>query len=177
MKHRKEQVLKTETDIKVFLLYILDRLVYPLEYEVLMSIVAENTGDISFDYGECLHRLADDGFLIVDKDGEDFYYSVSDKGRMLASELYVTLDPGFLERSLKAAIRYISLSDKGKTVNAYVTETESKRYRVTMEAHDRFGEVMSVSVTVSTEAEAEKIRTTYKRLCRGRTGVGDDMPF
>ena len=161
MKQRKPLILKTETDIKVFLLFILDSIVYPLEYEVLMSIVAENTGDISFDYGECLFRLADDGFLEVYPDGDLVYYSISDKGRMVAAELYDTLDPDFRERSLKTAIQFISLSDTGKRVNAYITKTESRRYRVTMEAFDRFGEVMSVSVTVGSQVEAENIKTAY----------------
>ena len=158
---KKPFIIKTETDIKVLLLFILDSIVYPLEYEVLMSIVAENTGDITFDYRECLFRLADEGFLEVMEEGDDVYYSISDKGRMVAAELYDTLDPGFRERSLKAAIQYISLQDNGKRINAYITETDSKRYRVTMEAFDRFGEVMSVSVTVGSQVEAENIRTAY----------------
>lgn len=161
MKPKKDHAFKTETDIKIFLLYILDRIAYPLEYELIMSIIAENTGDISFDYGECLRRLADDGYLIVDSDGDDLYYSVSDRGRELAAELYGDLDPVFLERSLKAAIQYISLTDRGNTINAYITETESRMYRVTMEAHNRFGEVMSLSIAVNSESEAITIRDAY----------------
>ena len=36
MKKRKDLILKTETDIKVFLLFLLDHIGYPLEYEVIL---------------------------------------------------------------------------------------------------------------------------------------------
>ena len=36
MKKRKDLILKTETDIKVFLLFLLDNIGYPLEYEVIL---------------------------------------------------------------------------------------------------------------------------------------------
>ncbi len=161
MKNRREQVLKTETDIKVFLLFLLDNIGYPLEYEVLMSIVEENTDEISLDYGECLTRLVESGHLILDDLDGDSYFSISDKGHMIASELYDTLDKSFRERSLRAAIQYISLTDSGKSINSYITETESGRYKVTMEAADRFGEVMSVSVTVNSKQDAEMIKKNY----------------
>ncbi len=161
MKNQNNRIFRTEADIKVFLLYILDNIAYPLEYEVIMAIVEENTDDISLDYGECLKELVVSGHLEVDEQNDVYYYSITDKGRLVAAELYDTIDKEFRERSLRAAIRYISLTDSGKSVNAYVTETDSRRYRVTMEASDRFGEVMSVSVTVNSKVEAEHIKEAY----------------
>ena len=81
---------------------------------------------------------------------------------MVAAELYDTIDEGFRERSLKSAIQYISLTDSGRSIDAYITETESKRFIVTLEAHDRFGEVMKTSVTVNSKEEAEKIKKNYE---------------
>ena len=162
MKKRKDLVLKTETDIKVFLLFLLDNIGYPLEYEVILSIVAENTDDISLDYSDCLTRLVESGHLEIDELGTDSYFSITEKGRMVAAELYDTIDEGFRERSLKSAIQYISLTDSGRSIDAYITETESKRFIVTLEAHDRFGEVMKTSVTVNSKEEAEKIKKNYE---------------
>lgn len=167
MKNPTNRVFKTESDIKVFILYILDNIVYPLEYEVIMSIIEENTDDISFDYGECLVALVSSGHLEEYEEGGVHYYAISDKGRMVAAQLYDTIDKEFRERSLKAAIRYISFADSGKRINSYITETEAKRYRVTMEAYDRFGEVMSVSVTVNSYAEAENIKSAYEAKPEG----------
>lgn len=161
MRKKNEQVLKTETDIKVFLLFLLDNIGYPLEYEVLMSIVEENTDEISLDYTECLTRLVESGHLELDDLDGDSYFSISDKGHMVATELYDTLDKSFRERSLRTAIQYISLTDSGKSISSRITETDNGRYCVTMEAADRFGEVMSISLTVSSRQEAESIKKNY----------------
>ena len=106
--------------------------------------------------------LVESGHLLYDEVGDDKYYMISDKGRMVAHELYDTLDKSFRERSLRAAIRHISLVNSGARINAYITETESKRYRVTMEAFDKYGEVMSTSLTVNSRAEAEIIKNNFE---------------
>ena len=163
MKTPRHRILTTMTDIKVFLLFLLDNIGQPLEQKTIISIVEENTGDISLDYEECLYMLVKSGHLLYDEVFENKYYMISDKGRMVASELYDTLDKSFRERSLRAAIRYISLVDSGARINSYITVTDSKRYRVTMEAFDKYGEVMSTSITVNSRAEAEMIKENYER--------------
>ena len=161
MKSQRYRILTTMTDIKVFLLFLLDNIGYPLEHKTIMNIVAENTGDISLDYEECLYMLVQSGHLLYDEVNDDKYYMISDKGRIVAHELYDTLDKSFRERSLRAAIRHISLVNGGARINSYITETESKRYRVTMEAFDKYGEVMSTSLTVNSRAEAEIIKNNF----------------
>ena len=162
MRRPKDFVLKTTTDIKVFLLFLLDCISRTTDYTTIMKIVEENTDDISFDYPECLNQLVASGHLKCNEVGGEKYYLISDKGRMVASQLYDTLDKNFRERSLRSAIKYISLSKSGASIKAYITETESKKYKVTMEAFDRFGEVMSVSVTVNSKTEAETIKHNYE---------------
>jgi hypothetical protein len=162
MKKRKDLVLKTETDIKVFLLFLLDNIGYPLEYEVILSIVAENTDDISLDYSDCLTRLVESGHLEIDELGTDSYFSITEKGRMVAAELYDTIDEGFRERSLRSAIKHVSLSKSETAIKAYIERTEGGRYRVTLEASDRYGELMKTSLAVNSLAEAEQIKKNFE---------------
>lgn len=162
MRKSKDFALRTTTDIKVFLLFLLDNIAYPIDHTTIMSIVEENTDEISFDYTECLNQLVASEHLLFDEVDNERYYMISDKGRMVASELYDSLDKNFRERSLRCAIKHISLSKSGARINAYITETESKRYKVTMEAFDRYGEVMSTSVTVNSKREAEQIKNNFE---------------
>lgn len=161
MKKQKEFELKTITDLKVFILFLMDNLAYPLDHETIIRIVRENTEEITLDHDECLRQLAESEHLLFDEVDGVRYYMISDKGRLVAAELYDNLDKSFRERSLRLAIRHISLSKSGARINSYITETESKRYRVTMEAFDRYGEVMSTSVTVNSKKEAELIKKNY----------------
>lgn len=159
---KKEFELTTTTDMKVFLLFLLDNIGYPLEHTTIMEIVQENTDEISLDYDECLRQLVSSGHMLYDEIGEERYYMISDKGRLVAAELYDSLDKGFRERSMRVAIKHISLSKTGAGIRAFITETESHRFRVTLEAFDRYGEIMSTSVTVNSKSEAEIIKKNYE---------------
>ena len=162
MKRYREFGLNTTTDLKVFLLFLLDNIRYPIEQTTVMTIVEENTDDISLDYEQCLRELSDSGHVLFDEvDGEKFYM-ISDKGREVATELYDSLDEGFRERSLRSAIKHISLSKSGASIKSYIETTENKRYRVTMEAYDRYGELMKTSLTVNSLAEAEQIKKNFE---------------
>ncbi len=161
MKKQKEFELKNTTDMKVFILFLMDNLGYPLDHESIIAIMQENTDEITLDYDECLRQLAESEHLLFDEVDGVRYYMISDKGRLVAAELYDNLDKNFRERSLRLAIRHLSLSKNGARINSYITVTESKRYRVTMEAFDRYGEIMSTSITVNSEREAEQIKRNY----------------
>ncbi len=161
MKKIKEFGLNTTTDLKVFLLFLLDNIRYPIDLSTVTTIVAENTNDISLDYVQCLSELADSGHLLFDEVEGEKYYMISDKGRVVASELYDSLDRGFLERSLRSAIKHISLSKSGASIKSYIEKTESGRYRVTMEAYDSYGDLMKTSLTVNSMKEAEEIKHNF----------------
>ena len=162
MRRNKEPILKTTTDIKVFLLFLLDNIGYPIDHATIMEMVEENTDEISLDYDECLIRLVDSEHLYYDEVDGERYYMISDKGRLVASELYDSLDKNLRERSLRCAIRHISLSKSGARINSSIEKTESGRYIVTLEAFDKTGELMSVRVSVNSLAEAEVLKKNFE---------------
>jgi hypothetical protein len=163
MKKNRKFGLNNPTDLKVFLLFLLDNIRYPIDKETVISIVSENTYEILLDYDQCLSELVDSEHLLFDEvDGEKFYM-ISDKGRAVASELYDQLDAEFREKSLRSAIRHISLSKSGASIKAFVEKTEGGRYSVTMEANDRFGLMMRTTLVVNSLAEAEQIKKNFEQ--------------
>ena len=163
MKKNKQFKLSTITDLKVFLLFLLDNIRYPIDNDTILSIIQENTDEISLDYEQCLGELAESEHLLYDEIEGVKYYMISDKGRAVASELYDDLDPTFRERGLRSAIKHVSLSKSGASIKAFVEVTEAKRYRVTLEAYDRYGDLMKTSITVNSLAEAEQIKKNFEQ--------------
>ncbi len=162
MKNYQKFGIDTITDLKVFLLFLLDNIRYPVDHATVMEIMLENTDELSIDYDQCLAELAESGHLYYDEVDGEKYYMISDEGRLVASELYDSLDKEFRERSLRSAIKYITLSKSGASIKAYIEQTETKRYRVTLEAYDLQGEIMKTSLTVNSRTEAESIKRNFE---------------
>ena len=150
------------TDIKVFILFLLDSISYPIDYTAVIGMVSENSEQLITDYDECLGELCDDGHILFDEYNGEKYYMISDSGRIIASQLYDSLDSEFRERSLRYAAKYTSLSKSGTTIKATVTEAEGNRYKVTMQATDGIGEVLYAAITVNSRSEAEKIKNNFE---------------
>ena len=162
MKKTKEFKLNTKTDLKVFVLFLLDNIRYPVDKTTVMSIVEENTNEIIIDYEEILIELVDSEHLLYDEVDGEKYYMISDKGRLVASELYDSPDKEFRERSLRSAIKHISLSKSETVIKAYIEETPTKRFKVTLEAKDNYEEIFKTSLTVSSRQEAEMIKKNFE---------------
>ncbi len=162
MKKKTGFKLRSLTDIKIFLLFLLDNIRYPIDYMTLSKIISENVEEVTFDYEACLRELADSEHLFFDEiDGERFYM-ISDSGRLIASELYDRLDPAFRESSIKSAAKYISLSKSNATLSSKIIELSDKRFEVTIGAKDRQGKLFSVSIVVNSRAQAEKMISAFE---------------
>ena len=157
MKKQTKFKLRSLTDIKVFLLFLLDNIKYPIDYTTLTRIISDNVEDLTFDYEESLRELADAGHLLFDEVDGERYYMISDSGRLIASELYDRLDENFRESSIKSAAKYISLSRTNATISGKITELPNKRFEVRIGATDNLGEVFSLTLTVASRAVAEKM--------------------
>ena len=57
---KKKFTLKTFTDIKVFMLFLLEYIRYPIDRTTLIDIVSENTEEFIIDYDGCLAELCDE---------------------------------------------------------------------------------------------------------------------
>lgn len=158
---KKRTALKSGTDLKVFLLFLLEQIRYPIDRTTLIRIIAENTDEIVVDYDASLTELTDDGHIWFDGIDGEKYYMISDTGRAVAAELFDSLDGELRERSVKCAIKYMSLAKRGAKIESSITELGPARFKVRMQISDMTGEIMDTSVVVSSRAEAEKIRDTF----------------
>ncbi len=171
MKKKKEFTLKTVTEIKVFILYLLDHIAYPIDHSTLINIIADTTSDISLSYDAALRELSVSAHLVYDEIDGEKYYMVSDMGKMVAKELYDTIDRELLEKSIAVAGKHLSFANSGVKTSASILEREDKRFTVTLAAEDNEGELLNMRLTVKSRLEAEKIRSNFEshpeRIYRG----------
>ena len=158
---KKKPTLRSNTDLKVFLLFLLEHIRYPIDRTTLIDIISENTEELIFDYDASLGELADAEHIWFDEIDGETYYMISDSGRMVANELFDSLDPELREKSLKSAIKHMSLARRGARIESSITETEEGKYKVKMKISDASGEILDTAIVVSSRSEAEKIRETF----------------
>jgi hypothetical protein len=163
MKRQDKFTLNTLTEIKIFLLFLLDNIRYPIDFTTLTKIISENVETVTFDYESCLRELADAEHLHFDEIDGERYYMISESGRLIAAELYDRLDPAFREASIASAAKYISLSRSNAALVATVNELSDKRFEAVIGASDAHGKVFSLSVTVNSRAEAEQIVANFEK--------------
>ncbi len=171
MKKKKTFTLKTVTEIKVFILFLLDEIAYPIDHSSFIDILADTTKDISLGYDEALRELSESGHINFDEIGSERYYMISDMGKMVAKELYNTLDQDFLNESLKIARKYISFANGSVKTSATISECENKRFIVNLVAENSEGELLNLDLTVKTSLEADRIKANFEahpeRIYRG----------
>ena len=162
MAKNKPYKLLSRTDIKVFLLFLLDTIRYPIEHASLLKIMFENIESISIDFEECLLELVRDGHVYFDSYEGERFYMIAESGRAVSAELYDVLDETFRERVVRSVMRHMSLEKSETTVHSEIRECPDRRFEVILEASDKLGKHFSLSIVTSNRHEAERIRNNYE---------------
>ena len=168
-------VMSDKIDIKVFILFLLDELKYPLSQTMISDIVSENRIVGRFDFAECFSELVEKGHVIAYEDEGETVYVVSPLGHMVASELQGTLHDSIRQRSRQSAMKHLSLHLRGAKLHTDIQKTKDGVYTVECRITDRTGELLYNRLTVSSEGEAKAIVKHFTEhpdeVCRGVLSV------
>ncbi len=147
--------------MKIFILFLLDEMHYPLTESVIAEIVDESGNVGRFDFKECFSELVERGHIFKDGEGETAKYMISPTGHNVAAELQGSLHDEMREHTRIAALRRLSLHKRGAVPKCTVTPTEDGRYTVRCEIAEKGKPLLDASVTVLSEREAHLIRSHF----------------
>ncbi len=151
------------TDIKIFILFLLDNINYPLDYTTIHDIMVQNGYVGQFDFAECFSKLKELGHILEEEQDGETYYMISDSGKMVASELQSNLLLSIREKSLKSAMRLLSFQKRKAHLLASVTEREDHRYVVHCEITEPGGTLFHMDLCVPSRLQAEAIRSRFEK--------------
>ena len=155
--------LAEKNDIKIFILYLMRNIGYPLDFNSISDIVIQDGIVGYFDFAECFAELVDAETIEARGSGADLQYSVSEKGLHIAEELSNGLLAGIREKSLTSALRHLSFKKRGAVLKTMLEELDSGRYRVRCTIREKEEYILDVSVTAESEAQAAKIVDNFNR--------------
>lgn len=174
--------LKKEDEIKIFILYLLDKIGYPLDYPSIGSIMMQDGIVNFFDFAQCFFALVDAGHINeimvekqengegkpvnMDDDDEDLetsytvLYEVSETGRHVARALSDSLMVTVREKSYRSALRHLSFERQG----AYVDQSyrpDGEGFLVTCSIKNSKGVVMEMTVRADSEYQLRRMLNNY----------------
>jgi hypothetical protein len=171
----KERALNNKIDIKIFILFLLDNVDYPLDDETISNIIVENGYVGSFDFTECFSELLELEHIVADEVEGKTYYTISESGRLVSSELQDSLLESIREASSQSASHILSLHKRGAHVETDMHERLDKKIYIECRVVEKNGILFSFGVTVSSKMQAEKIRDGFsekpEKMFRGLMAV------
>ena len=106
--------------VKIFVLYLMENINYPLEFYVINDIVMQTDYVMYLDFAESFNEMLDAGLIESIKEDDKEFFSVTQKGRIVAQELKSDVLSSILDQSLTAAFRYLDFSRRGVTTSCEV---------------------------------------------------------
>ncbi len=153
--------LEDSIDVKVFILYLLNNVGMPLEFNTINDIVLQDEFVRYFDFAICFSELLENGQIIEYREGDEILYVISDSGKETLESYEGTLFPIIKERALRSALRLISYKLNGDRITSSIKEVESGGYMLNCEIVDNQKTLFSVNVHLNDLQYAEKLKTNF----------------
>lgn len=165
--------LKDENEIKIFILYLLDKIGYPLDYPSIGSIMMQDGIVNFFDFAQCFFALVDAGHIreiIVDRDKDEAADKKDPEGGAGSAEAAKT-DSGVNDTS-----------DDGAHISRYGTDDDEDEYEssatVLYEVTDTGRQVArALSDNLMISVREKSYRSALRHLSFAKKGAWIDQTY
>ena len=118
--------------VKIFVLYLLENINYPLEYCTINDIVMQTDYVMFLDFAESFNEMVDDGLIESFEENGNTFYQVSNKGRVIAQALKSDVLSSVLDSAMTAALRYLDFTKRGIYAECRIEKVDPKTGKCTV---------------------------------------------
>lgn len=157
--------------VKVFILYLLEKIGYPLDYNDIATIVIRDGFVDYFDFVTYFHELLEDNHIqkLPREDGENETsaerdsYAVSDTGRLIAKGLADDLLLAAVrEKSYISAMRHLSLEKRGAVIKHDIEPNGDGSFTFHCSIKDCEGQAFDLSIRADSFMQASRMRMNFE---------------
>ncbi len=159
--------LKDKNDIKIFILYLLKNLNYPLDFNTISDIVVQDEFVNYFDFAECFAELLDIGNIEqlpakddTTKNSPDLY-RITANGIEVVEQLQSNLLNMIKEKSLKSAMRLLSFKSRGSEVRCSGSKRDDGRYDLVCEVIEKGATLLRLGVIIDSKYQLDKMMYNF----------------
>lgn len=151
-------------NVKIFVLYLMQNINYPLDFVTLNDIVMQNDYVMYLDFAEAFYEMLDTGLIeeACKSESGDPMYMVTDKGRIVATELHSEILTSILDKSLSCALRYLNFKKRGVSLSCKINKIDEEKYEVVCILNEKGVEIMKTSLIVDSVNRAERMEENFR---------------
>lgn len=154
--------LREKNDIKIFILYLMRNIGYPLDFGNINDIVVQDGLVRYFDFAECFAELLETGNVAEEKDENgELLYSVTAQGKTVADSLQSDLLMMIRERSLRSAMRLLSFKKRGSEIKYKSTQLPNGTYDFNCKIIENKEEILNVTVNVENKKLLDRMEHNF----------------
>ena len=151
--------IRDKLDIKILLLYILEKLPGPVEPTLLSELALFDGGFSWFDYTDCLAELAESGH-VTETDGR---YEITDKGRENVSYIGTSIPYSVRAKADRLTAPVVSRMRRERQIETAAEPQKDGSVSVSLRLSDGVGEVIAMRLAVPDEATASAVEQRFRR--------------
>lgn len=145
-------------DIKVLILFVLNRLPEPVDGAGLMELVMVDSGIGYFDYCECLAELEDTGHIALESDG----YRITEKGSADGSAVESGIPYSVRLKAESKARAAAADMKRAHMIAAGHEETRDGEVLVSLSLSDGMGEIAQLKLLAANTEQAGRMEHSFR---------------
>ena len=152
--------IRQKIDIKVLILYILEKLPAPVSQNMLTELTLIDNATNYFDYIECLTELEQKDLIITTEEDK---YSITPKGIRTAVEMESSLPYTIRLKASSGAERAAKILAREAMIKASHKEKPEGGYTVSLSLSDGLGEVMHLDILAGSDQQAKEMEKRFRK--------------
>ena len=152
--------IRQKIDIKVLILYLLEKLPAPVSQNMLTELTLIDNATNYFDYIECLTELEQKDLIITTEEDK---YSITPKGIRTAAEMESSLPYTIRLKASSGAERAAKILAREAMIKASHKEKPEGGVTVSLSLSDGLGEVMHLDILAGNEQQAKEMEKRFRK--------------
>lgn len=155
--------LRDQSDIKLFILYLMEHIAKPLDFVEINDIVVQNGVVKPFDFCLAFPDLIETGHVaaLTDGNGQE-RYTVTELGREASQNLSGKILATTKEKALENAILLLNLRKNNATYRYHIEKTPAGKYLFVLQYAKDNVDTLTLTALCDTQKEAENMALTLE---------------
>ena len=155
--------LTEKNDVKIFILYLLDQVAYPLDFASIIDIVLQDNMVGYFDFAECFAELIESKNIEeIKADGGATLYAITEQGKQVARELQSDILPYIREKSFRSAVRYLDFQKKGWVPKCSYVERSDGKFEFTCKILEHKKDIVCVTMVLDSRNMLDRMLYNFR---------------